>query len=72
MTAKSSIQHGTIIEITNTGFVLVELDDGVTQHLMITSDFPSYPRLSQRVELETCFGHTKARALSHPVARAYA
>ena len=52
--------RGTVVEITNTGSVLVEADDSLTQYVMITSDFPTDPpRLYQRVTLETVFGHTK-------------
>jgi hypothetical protein len=51
--------NGTVVEITNTGSVLVEADDSLTQYVMITSDFPAMPRLNQRVTLETAFGHTK-------------
>ena len=53
--------HGTVVEITNTGSVLIESNDSLTQYLMITSDFPTMPRLNQRVTLETCFGHTVVR-----------
>ena len=59
---KVTVVHGTVVEITNTGSVLVESDDSLTQHVMITSDFPTMPRLYQRVTLETCFGHTKVAA----------
>jgi hypothetical protein len=55
---KVTKQHGTIVEITNTGSVLVELDDSLTQYSMITSDFKTAPRLNQRAILETAFGHT--------------
>jgi hypothetical protein len=55
---KVSTQHGTVSEITNTGSVTVQVNDTLAEGYMLTSDFPTMPRLHQRVTIETCFGHT--------------
>ena len=51
-------QRGTVTEITNTGSVTVQINDTLEDVLMLTSDFPTMPRLGQRVTLETCYGYT--------------
>jgi hypothetical protein len=59
---KVNTQHGTITEITLTGSVTVQINDTLADVYMLTSDFPTMPRLNQRVTLETCFNHTAVAA----------
>lgn len=56
---KVTTQNGTVVEITNTGSVTVQLNESLVEVYMLTSDFPTMPRLNRRVVLETAFGHTK-------------
>lgn len=56
---KVTTQNWTVVEITNTGSVTVQLNESLVEVYMLTSDFPTMPRLNQRVVLETAFGHTK-------------